>query len=75
MDKKEFRCLYIYVCMSFNDFSRPRALEGPKVVRYGRVVNNTLLRHVFSAVMFPRRVWHVIVVPMGLTLWSGQSSP
>ena len=28
-----------------------------------RVVDNTLFRHVFSAVVFPARAWHVIVVP------------
>ena len=54
----------------FEDFSTLRALTGPKVVRYDKVVDNTLLGHV----LFPRRAWHAIVVPIGLTLWSGQLS-
>ena len=62
---------YMYVCMLFVDFSRLRALTEPKVVPYGRVVDNKLLRHAFSAVVFPARAWHVIVVPIGLTLWAG----
>ena len=57
--------VYMFVCF-FEDFSRLRALTEPKVVPYGRVVDKTLLRHVFSAVMFPGRAWHVIVVPIRL---------
>ena len=53
----------MYACMFFGIFSRQRALTEPKVVPYGRVLDNTLLRHVFSAVVFPTRAWHVIVVP------------
>ena len=53
--------------MLFEDFSRLRALTEPKVVSYGRVVDNTLPRHVFSAVVFPVRAWHVIAFPIGLT--------
>ena len=62
----------MYVCMFFKDFSRLRALPEPKMVPYGRMVDNTLLRHVFSAVVIPARAWHAIEVPIGLTLWSGQ---
>ena len=57
----------MYACMFFKDFSRLRALTEPKMVPYGRVVDNTLLRHVLSAVVIPGRVWHVIEVPIGLT--------
>ena len=64
-----------YVCMFFEDFSRLRALTGPKVVPYDRVVDTALLRHVFSAVMFAGIAWRVIVIPIGLTLWPGQLSP
>ena len=41
-------CMYLCmdVCMFFEDFSRLRALTEPKVVSYGRVVDNTLLRYV-----------------------------
>ena len=67
---------YWYVCVYvFQGFLRLRALTEPKMVRYGRVVDSTLLRHVFSAVVIPVRVWHVIEVPIGLTLWSGQLPP
>ena len=38
----------MYVCMFFKDFSRPRALTEPKMVPYGMVVDNTLLRHFFK---------------------------
>ena len=62
-----------YVCMFFKDL-RLKALTGPKVVPNGRVADDTMLWHVFRAVMFPGRAWHVIVVPIGLTLWSGQLS-
>ena len=65
----------MYVCIFFKDFWRLRALTEPKMVPYGRVVDNTLLRHVFSAVVIPARAWHVIEVPIGLTLWSGQLPP
>ena len=67
-------CMYVmYICLYvFEDFSRLRALTGPKVVPDGMVLDNTLLRHVFSAVMFLERACQVIAVPIGLTLWSGQ---
>ena len=32
----------------------------------------TSLRHVFGAMVVPARAWHVIAVPIGLTLCSGQ---
>ena len=65
-------CIYLYICMYvFQDFfSTLRALTEPKMVPYGRtrVVDNTLLRRVFSAVVIPARAWHVIEVPIGLTV-------
>ena len=57
-------CMYrymhvgIYVCMFFEVFSRLRALTEPKVVRYGRALDNSWLRHVFIAVVFPAIEWH-----------------
>ena len=65
----------IYVFYVFEDFSRLRALTEPKVVPYGRVLDNILLRHVFSAAVFSAKAWHVIVVPKGLTLWPEQLPP
>ena len=62
----------IYGCVSFEHFSRMRAFTEPKVVPCGSVVDNTLLRHVFGALVFPARSWHVHVVPIGLILWPGQ---
>ena len=65
--------VFVHICLyAFRGFSRLRALTEPKVVQYGRVLDNTLFRHVFSAVVFPARAWHVIVVPIGLTLWVWQ---
>ena len=61
--------------MFFEDFLRLRALKEPKMVPYGRVVDNALIRDAFSAVVFPVRAWHVIVVSIGLTLWSVQMPP
>ena len=59
----------VYVCMFFfEDFSRLRALARPKVEPYDRVMHNTLLTHLFGEVMFPGIAWHVIIVPIGLTL-------
>ena len=55
----------MYVGMFFDVFSGLRALTESKVVPYGSVLNNTLLRHVFSAVVFPARAWRVIVIPIG----------
>ena len=56
----------------FEDFSGQRTLTEAKVVPHGKVVDNTLLRHIFRAAWFPARAWQVIVVPIVLTLWSGQ---
>ena len=63
-------CMYIcnmhvclYACMFFEVFSRLRALTEPKVVPYDRVLDNILLRHVFSTAVFPARARCVIVVP------------
>ena len=43
------------IALSLEDFSRLRALTELKVVSYDRVVDNTLLRHVFSEVLFLAR--------------------
>ena len=64
---------YMFVCFS-RIFSRLRALTEPRVIRYGMVVDNTLLRHVFSAVVFPARAWRVIpigLVPIGFVCSHG----
>ena len=61
--------------MFFKELSRLRTLTKPKVVPYGRMVDNTSLRYVFSEVVVPARAWHVIEVPIGLILWSGQLPP
>ena len=60
--------VYMYVCMFFENFSRLRGLTEPKMVPYSRIVDNTLLRYVFSAVVITARAWRVIEVPIGLTL-------
>ena len=53
--------------MFFEVFSRLRALLNRKCyLPYARVLDNTLLRHVFNAVVCPTKAWHVIVVPIGL---------
>ena len=65
----------MYVCIFFKDFWSLRALTEPKMVPYGRVVDNALLRHVFSAVVIPARASHVIEAPIGVALWSGQLPP
>ena len=51
MDIKGAQVMFanVLVCFSFEDFSRLRALAEPKVVPYGRVVDNTLLKHVFRS--------------------------
>ena len=67
--------VYVYVCMVFANIWRFKAPSESKVVPYDSHVNSTLLRHVFSAVVTPARAWHVIEVPIGLTLWSGQLPP
>ena len=67
------KCLY--ACMFFEVFSRLRALTEPKVVPYGTVLDNALLRHGLSAVVFPARAWHVNTERssyIGFTLWPGQ---
>ena len=45
----------MYVGMLFNDFSGLRALREAKMVPYGMVVDNALLKHVFRAVRFSVR--------------------
>ena len=52
--------------MYFEDFSRLRALAEPKRVPYGRFLDDTLLRHALSALVFPAREWHVTVIPIDL---------
>ena len=54
--------------MFFEDFSGLRAFTEPKVVPYGRFLDNTLLKHVFSPVVFPARACHVIEVPDRLNM-------
>ena len=75
MDRKVAQVMLVYIFVFFEDFSRLRILTKPKVVVYGRVVHITLFRHVFSAVVFPSRQWHAIIVLISLTLWSGQLPP
>ena len=41
----------------------------------GSWVDNTLLMNIFGAVAFAVRAWHVIVVPITLTLRSRQLPP
>ena len=67
---------YWYVCYS-SFFFWTESTYRNEVVSYDWVVDNTLLgqMYVFNAVGFPPRVWHVIVVPIGLTLLPGQSPP
>ena len=50
MDRKRahFMFVCIYVCRFFEDFSRLLALTEPKVLLYGRVVDNTLIGHVLA---------------------------
>ena len=47
------------------DFSGLRALTKVKAISYGRLVDKTLLRHVFNVVSFLARTWHAIAVLMG----------
>ena len=56
MDRKGTQVMFvcIHVCMFFEVLSRLRALTEPKMVPYGRVLDNTLLRHVFSAMVSQR---------------------
>ena len=56
----------------FEDFSWLTALTKAKLVPYGRVVDKTLFRHVFSAVGLIARAYLVIVVSIDITLWSRQ---
>ena len=56
------------VYMFFNDSSGLRALRDAKVVPYGTVVDNTLLKHVFRAVWFPARACHHVLRSHGLDI-------
>ena len=58
--------------MFFEDFSGLRALTEAKVAPYGRILDNALLRHAFSAVEFPARAGHVIIAAIVLTMWREQ---
>ena len=66
MDRKKgsghvCKCVFMHICLYVSeDFSGLRALTEPNVVPYGSGLDNTLLRHVFSAVVFPARAWGVI---------------
>ena len=75
MDRKGsqvmFISIYAYIFACFSRGSRLRALTDTKVIPYGRVVHNPFLTHILSAVVFPARVWHVIVVPIGLNYGQG----
>ena len=62
----------LYVCMFFLDFSKLRALTDSRVVYIVCQDRGRVLRHACGAVGFPARAWQVIVVPIGLTLWSEQ---
>ena len=75
MDTKSRSCLHYVSNFFLKDFARLRALTEPNMVPYGMVVDNTVLRHVFSAVVIPARAWHLIEVPIGSTLWLGQLPP
>ena len=56
------------VYMFFNDFSGLRALREAKVVPYGTVVDNALLKYIFRAVRFPARAWHHVLRSHGLDI-------
>ena len=65
-------CLYVHMFVCFSIILRDwEHLQNRKWYHMvGLWMIGTLLRHVFSAVVFPARAWHVMVVPVGLTLWS-----
>ena len=63
IDRKRTQVMFVV----FQGFIDTESTSETKVVPYGRVVDNTLLRHFFSAAVFPAREWHAIVVPIGLT--------
>ena len=82
IDNRFWSCAYVlwmyvcrYMCLLFRGFSWLRGLTEAKVVPCGWVVDNPLLRRVFSTVGFPVGAWHVIVVSIGLTLWSERLPP
>ena len=66
-------CVYVcmHVCLFLEDFLGLRVLTEAKAVSYDRFVNNTLLGYALSAVRFQATAWQVIVIPIGLTSWSG----
>ena len=58
-------CKYICnSCLFFGDFSGLRAPEEVEVAPYEKALDDTLLRHVFSAVDFLVRTWYVIIFPI-----------
>ena len=63
-------CAYVcgYICSFFTDLSGLTAHRKAKVVPYGTVVDNTLLKHVFRAVRFPARAWHHVLRSHGLDI-------
>ena len=60
-------CMWVYLFF-FTDFSGLTAHRKAKVVPYGTVVDNTLLKHVFRAVRFPARAWHHVLRSHGLDI-------
>ena len=46
---------------AFQEFLRTESMEV-KMVPQGSVVDNVSLRHIFSAVGFLARAWHVIII-------------
>ena len=58
----------MYLRTFVEDYRDWENLAERKVVRHDIVIDNTLCMHGFGALGFPARGWHVIVVPIGLTL-------
>ena len=57
--------MYVYACAAygilFRGFAKTVSTYKIESGTNGRTEDNTLLRHVFSAVMFPARPWNAIV--------------
>ena len=67
-------CLYVlcmYVCF-FKHFETERTYRIENGTSMVVLVDNTLLSHAFRAVVIPAIAWHVIEVPIALTLLSEQ---
>ena len=69
IDQKRVQVMCAIVCMFLEDFAGLRELTKAEVVPCYRTYA------CFGAAGFPARTWHVIVVPIGLTLRSGQLPP